>query len=47
VHITELRARLTDALISLSRYATFTDPTLAAGMFVRAAHFRELRDAVK
>lgn len=46
-HITELRARLMDALLALGRYASFSDSTLVRDMIVRGVHFQEVRQAVK
>jgi hypothetical protein len=46
-HVTQLRSALNDALLALNRYASFTDSSLTAGMPIRAAHIRELREAVK
>lgn len=46
-HVIQLRSALNEALLGLNRYASFTDSSLTAGMPIRAAHIRELREAVK
>jgi hypothetical protein len=48
VHITELRTALQQALLTLNKSSSFTDPTLTPDVTpVRAIHFQELRNYTK
>jgi len=48
IHITELRSNLDEARVALGLIAMqYTDPALAAGTIIKAAHIRELRSGVK
>jgi hypothetical protein len=48
VHVNELRSNLDDARSALFLAVTpYTDPSLAAGDIVKAAHLQELRNGVK
>jgi hypothetical protein len=47
-HIQDLRTALSGAYVSAGRtQPTYTDPSLASGMLVKAVHITELRGAVK
>lgn len=47
-HVTAMRNALTEARTALGMFTvTFTDPTLSAGMQIKAAHIQELREAAR
>jgi len=48
IHLTELRTALNDAYLAVGRTPpTYTDPTAAAELIIKAVHLNELRSGVR